>query len=261
MKKYYIGFIVLMAITLASLGYALGQAGAAKADKATDQAVEQIGTKLDEYSANHGGSIPQSLDALGVKDAPKTVSYQTMGASKYKICFDYHSASSGFDAGWASLLTGGITGGSQQTTVSPNGSYFDSSVETSHKKGNNCQTVSSSYLNTNPGSYASLQSSAATGASSVCLGDTSGYQVSGSLTVASVDQATSKITFSPDNQYVFDSTGNAVAPIASKNYTATTLFCDQSYNKSTIAAVQPGSTVQIYLDSAADNSVARVDAF
>jgi len=261
MKKYYIGFMVLMAVTLAAVGYALSQAGAAKADKATDQAVEQISGKLDEYAANNGGSVPQSLDALGVKDAPKTVSYQAIGSTKYKICFDYHSASSGFDAGWASLLTGGITGGSQQTPISPNGSYFDSSVEFSHKKGNNCQTVSSSYADTNPGSYLSPQLSASGGNSSPCLSDTSGYQASGSLTVASVDQAASKITFSPDNQYVYDNKGTALPAITSKSYTAETLFCDQNYSKSTVAAVHAGGTVQIYMNSPADTSVARVDAF
>ena len=88
----------------------------------------------------------------------------------------------------------------------------------------------------------------------------SGDEASGSATVTEVDTANSTITFSPDNQYLYDNKYNLLPAISSKTYTAATLFCNSGFDKSTVSSVHAGATVQIYLQTAGDASLARVDA-
>ena len=273
MKKYYIGFIVLMAVCLGALAYTLTQAGDAKADKATDQVVEQVAAKMDTYTSNNA-AVPKKLSDIGIKNAPSTVSYQAISDTKYKICFNYHAATSGFDAGWGSLLLGGITGGSgsnyQPQANYGNSGYFDSSVETSHKKGPNCQTVETYSAGLYPGGNAStniygnslLQNQTSTNQSSSCSDPpSSNYKVAGSITVSSVDTSKSLIYFSPQNQYVYDNvSGQNVPTIASKSYNSNTLFCSVSnLSTSSVSALKPGDVVTIYLTSASEGSLGQVD--
>ena len=139
LKKYYVGFSVLMIVALAFFIYAISQASAAKTDRTTNKSVEKISTKLDNYISD-GGSIPDSLGQAGIDSVAPTVKYTKPSDAQYKVCIDYKTAAGGFDASWASLF-GGIFGAGGSTSNSSGSSYFDPTVESSHKKGENCQTV------------------------------------------------------------------------------------------------------------------------
>lgn len=140
-KKYYVGFTIIVLFMLGALIFTLSQAASAKTDKKTDSAVDQIATKLEIYIAKNG-SIPETLGKADINDVPSTVVYTKVSSSQYKICFDYKNASSGFDAGWTSLFFGGsFNTPYEQNDSKTDNTYFDSSVSYHHKKGQNCQDV------------------------------------------------------------------------------------------------------------------------
>lgn len=137
LKKYYIGIIVLILIALGFLVYAITQSGGAKKDRATNAAVESIGSKLDSNISSKD-RIPADLAEAGITKMPPSVTYTKLSESKYKICLYYYQANNGLDADWSSIITAGL--GSTQS-VQTDSSYFDTFVEFSHKKGENCQTI------------------------------------------------------------------------------------------------------------------------
>jgi type II secretory pathway pseudopilin PulG len=271
MKKYYIGVLVLLALCVGALGYTISQSGAAKQDKATDKAVEDISIKLDTYISEHG-STPKSLAEAGLNDMPSTVSYQALSTEKYKICFDYHTASSNFDAGWGSLLFGGITGNSSYYDQSGDGSYFNSSVETTHKKGQNCQTVTP-YLyslcsGANDLTYGCdqtinqpINSLSNNAANSACESDTSAMAVAGSATIKSVNSTAKTITLDTSNQYLYDKSGNSLPAVSKVSYDTNTLFCDANFKKADATVLQSGKDVAIYMKNSGDTVAARVDVY
>jgi len=263
MKKYYIGFFVLLAVCLGCLVYVVSQGASAKTDKATDKVVEQFSNKFDQFSYN-GGALPVSLAAAGIKDAPSTVTYTKISGTKYKVCFDYKTAAGGFDAGWTAILLGGLGAGGQSSSDNnslDNGSYFNSDVEFNHKKGENCQTVT--YSNSGGGGLmqpdgVQTSNNSATGA---CDADTSQYKDYGSLSVSSVDTANQQINFSPDGQYVYDADYNQLPTITSLKYDSSTLFCDASLQPTTVSAVKAGGDVVIYLNSPTYTTLPRLDLY
>jgi hypothetical protein len=264
MKKYYIGFAVLMAVVLVSFIYAITQASAAKADHTTNQAIEDISGKLDSYAAANG--VPGSLAAANIKNAPSTIKYTKLSDSEYKICVTYKTAASGFDAGWAGLFLGGI--GDSSFGNSTDDSYFNPTVETKHKKGENCQTVkpySYNYYGTDGSSSSGSSSGQYQGASSACISPSFDLNVTGSITVSRVDAATKTIYFDPGGQYVYDysvggAAGETVPTISSKKYDDKTVFCDGKTLKTTdISSVKAGNEVMIYLKSASDSTLSQVE--
>lgn len=142
-QRYYLGLVVVFVFVLIALGYTVSQAGNEKIDRQTDTAVQNIADKLDSYTLNRG--VPDSLSQAGISNVPSTITYSTgNNHANYKICINYKSASSGFDASWFSLVSGAATAASSgSSTIYPttDHSYFDSSVIYNHKKGQNCQTV------------------------------------------------------------------------------------------------------------------------
>lgn len=137
LKKYYIGITVLILIAFGFLVYTITQSGGAKKDRATNAVVESIGDKLDNNISDKN-RIPVDLAEAGITKMPPSVTYTRLSDSQYKICFYYYQANNGLDADWSSIVTAGLN--STQTGQSDH-SYFDSSLEFSHKKGQNCQTV------------------------------------------------------------------------------------------------------------------------
>lgn len=142
MKKYYFGLIVLLMLTLGLTSYVLAAGKDGKKDEETNKKLDSINTKLNDhlYSEN---MIPASLEEVGVKDVPSTITYQKLDDERFKICVHFDSESSAFDAGPLALLTGLVF---RAPTPEPSSdeelTYFDGySLMFNHKKGENCQTV------------------------------------------------------------------------------------------------------------------------
>jgi hypothetical protein len=257
-KKYYIGFGVLIVLMLACVAYVFSQAGSAKADKLTDKTVEQISSKL-EINIADKGIIPGSLEEAGIKDPAPTVKYTRLDDTKYKVCIEYKTGSNGFDAGWGSLLLGGALNQGFQPESNPDKTYFDSTVQFSHKKGQNCQTVTPYLYGSGYSGDVGLNFNKYSSASSVCENPAQGL-ASGDLTVSRVDSASKTIYFESANQYVYDKSGNQVPTIGSKQYSDTTIFCNgKDLSLTNISAIKAGDQVTVFLKSTGDNTLSQVN--
>ncbi len=142
MKKYYVGLVVLLGLSICLVGYTLSRAGRAKADSQTTKTVNEAGSKLDLYISNNN-LIPDSLGAVGVKNVPSTITYTKIGNTQYKFCANYNTASAAFDAGWTALLGGAAS--SVYPNI-PSNTTNNIALDTyliiyQHKKGQNCQTI------------------------------------------------------------------------------------------------------------------------
>lgn len=260
-KKYYIGLAVLIVVALGFFGYAISQAGTAKVDKKTDDAVQKVADKLDIYTVSKG--VPENLAAAGVNDVPDTIQYTKIDSQQYKVCIDYKNAKSGFDAGWWSLL-GGSVGASQDQTnqLDTNHSYFDSTVIYKHKKGQNCQTVktvdyNSSYLDNNSSSSSSSGTSIYGNNSSACSSDFDTYYgLQGQAKIASVDTTGQAINFQASGQTVKDESGGSLPAVSSMKYDSITVFCSSSGQVTSAASLKPGDSVKFF---ASDKSSTTLD--
>ena len=252
--KYYIGFGVLMLVLVFAVTYVFSEAGAAKTDKQTDKTVEQISNKLESKIATTG-EIPASLQAAGVSDPASTVTYTRLSTTKYKVCVEYKTASSGFDAGWGSLLLGGAFSSANQPSFNSDHTYFDSTVEFNHKKGQNCQTVTPYSYNSNYNGFSSFSKTA----SSICENPAVDL-VNGDLTVSRIDTVSKTIYFDAANQYVYDKSGNLVPTISSKQYSDSTIFCNtRDLSLTSVSAIKAGDQVTVYLKNAGDNTLYQVN--
>lgn len=260
-RKYYVGLGVLMVIALGCLVYAISQAGAAKADKKTNLAVQKISDKMTTYTIDNG--VPASLQEAGISDVPSSIKYTKIDSQKYKICIDYKTASSGFDAGWFSLLGGAYGGGSPQDT-SGDHSYFDSTVQYRHKKGQNCQTITDSYSGylkssssstTNPSFSSTNQSTS----SLACSSDYDNYYgLQGQATVSSINPTTRTINFSTAGQTVTDDQGKPLPAITSLNYDDITVFCSTAKKTTTVSSLKTGQKVKFFASSSDSTTLDKV---
>jgi Tfp pilus assembly protein PilV len=140
LTRYKIGLAVLGLFSIGLLGMVLVQANGAKQDNTTYKKAQEVAQKLNAYTLTK--SVPSSLAAAGITDVPSTISYNQLSSTSYKFCVTYKTSSSGFDASnvQSELLSGGAVSSS---------SYYDSStssylsVDSTHHKGQNCQTVKS----------------------------------------------------------------------------------------------------------------------
>lgn len=246
--------------------YTVSQAGAAKADKRTNEAVQTISTKLELYILNNG--VPGSLKEAGINNMPSTVKYTKISDEKYKICFDYKNASSGFDAGWWSLL-GGSFAGADSKQVNTDHTYFDAMVQYQHKKGMNCQTVTNSYAGFTNSNYNSGNSSSSFGSGSgsssqsydslACSSDyDSYYGMQGQATVKSIDTATKTISFETSGQTIKDAQGNAQPAMASAKYSEITIFCTSAKHTTTASSVKAGEKIKFFANSTSSASLDKI---
>ena len=259
-KKYYIGFGVLLVLMVGCLIYVVSQAGATKTDRQTNDVVEKIASKLDT-NISTVGDTPVSLQAAGINGVPSTIEYTRLSSSSYKICIDYKTGSSGFDAGWSSLLLGGIYGStSNPTPSSTDKSYFDSTIEFTHKKGQNCQTVtpyiysglndSGSSLNSNNGVYVTCSSYSQT------------YMGRRTAKIASINTANETINLDATYTQTFeDGSGFVSSPttVQSMTYNTITSFYDPSCQKITAADLKPGQIVAFYVSSQTDTFAGNIE--
>lgn len=136
LKKYKLGFLAIGLITLGLFVWLVVQASATKSDAKTLKAAQTAADKLNSYSQG----VPDSLAAAGVKDVPSSIKYTKLSSTKYKFCVTYKTTSSDFDA--SNTLFSLATGGSLNNKYDYNStdtSYL--TVDSSHKKGTTCQTV------------------------------------------------------------------------------------------------------------------------
>lgn len=141
LAKYQVGFAVLGVLTFGLLIFVLLQAQAAKTDTATYKVATKIAADLQAYTSSKN-TIPSSLQEIGATKVPDTIKYTKLSSSKYKFCVSY-KAESGFSSGSVtSTVLGAAYGGG--ATASASQANADSSylyVDSSHKKGENCQTI------------------------------------------------------------------------------------------------------------------------
>ena len=265
--KYYIGFGVLMLVLVFAVTYVFSEAGAAKTDKQTDKTVEQISNKLESKIATTG-EIPASLQAAGVSDPASTVTYTRLSTTKYKVCVEYKTASSGFDAGWGSLLLGGAFSSANQPSFNSDHTYFDSTVEFNHKKGQNCQTVTPYSVGglyggaygggLYNGSLAPSGSNLAAPITKVTCDESGNSVFVGYMTVKSINPALNDISFTSGDATTSPSSSSANS-VTTRVYDSTTVFCDADAQPASVSILKAGDYVIVYSKSNSDSTIARID--
>ncbi len=143
--KYKFGLLAIAIFTVALLIAVIIQAGPTKQDTQTYNKATNIANSLNNY-IDTNGIIPNTLGDAGIYNIPSTVSYQpNPDGNSYKFCVDYKTTSSGFDSANVAgdLVTSSEGGGSGGNYTNNTDLY----INTSHKKGENCQTIYPSYLN------------------------------------------------------------------------------------------------------------------
>jgi hypothetical protein len=176
-KKYYVGFIVLVVITAGITIYTLIQGASSKQDIQTEKKAQEIATKLNSFIASKF-ELPASLEEAGIKDVPDTIKYTVKDDTSYKFCVTYKAASSYGSGDITSLLWGSALRDLSQVDTSNYDSpdYASSSLYLSyyHKKGENCQTVKpyNLYIPSNNDYYSSYNSNTSTSTISVAARDT-----------------------------------------------------------------------------------------
>jgi hypothetical protein len=138
LKKYKIGLLVLLVLTIGLAGLVIVQAGGTKQDAKTDTAANNIADTLNNY-VDTNQIVPTSLSEAGVSTVPSSISYQKLSDSSYKFCITYKSNSSGFDASGA--VSNVVTGGTIFNTPLQPADNSTLIIDTTHHKGANCQTV------------------------------------------------------------------------------------------------------------------------
>lgn len=145
MKKYYIGIIVICLCALGLAGYTAYIGVQSKQDVQTEKKAREIAEKLNRY-VDTEKKIPESLNEVGVSDAPESISYEKLSDATYKFCQTYKADSTYDYNGLTGTLVGGaINGGisaypddyDYYASQNPESLYIDGT----HKKGENCQTI------------------------------------------------------------------------------------------------------------------------
>lgn len=137
LAKYKIGLAVIGAFTLVIVAVVIAQASATKQDSATYTSATKIADSLNNY-VNQNQTIPDSLSSAGVPIVPPAVTYHKLSVSSYRFCVAYKATSSGFNA--ASVESNLIAGGALSSSA-PSADTTSLYIDSSHHKGQNCQTI------------------------------------------------------------------------------------------------------------------------
>ena len=140
LSKYRIGLGLIGIFTLALLILVVTQASATKQDNVTYNQANKAADKLNNYTENYS-LIPASLTAVGANNLSPNISYHKVSDTSYRFCVTYKAASSGFNT---TTVEQNIV-----TAAAGQGTGFDSSatdntallIDTTHHKGQNCQTI------------------------------------------------------------------------------------------------------------------------
>lgn len=136
--KYQIGLGILGLITAGFMITLVVLAGSSKQDTKTYESATEIADKLNNYVSTHG-EIPDSLQTTGMRDVPKTISYQKLDEKSYRFCVTYKTDSGTVDASTAinDALTGFYGGYNYGSYESDDYLFIDSN----YSSGENCQTI------------------------------------------------------------------------------------------------------------------------
>ena len=238
LNRYKIGLAVIGAFTVFLLIFILAQAGTTRADANTFKAASDAAEKLNTYTDTKG-KIPETLSETGAKNVPDTINYRKLSDETYRFCVTYKSKSTNFDAR-DTLLTA-ATGGSPLPNdgSNPVTSDYYLTVESSHNKGDNCQTVRPYLLSSN----SSLQSSdfTTTGPYSEC-GNSYNYVMSGELIRSISTGSTASIQ-------VADTATSASTTLA---LSSKVQVFDVSCNPLQLSQVKAGDYVNLYFNPYGD---------
>jgi len=147
LAKYKIGLGILSLFAVVLLVIVLTQANATRQDTNAYNQATTIANTLNNYVDNNG-VIPLSLSDAGVSNIPTSVSYQKLSDSSYKFCVNYKTTSSGFDTtGVESELVTGST--DQSSSYSTSNLNTDLYLDSTHHKGENCQSITPDLYNFN----------------------------------------------------------------------------------------------------------------
>ena len=141
LAKYKLGFGMVALFGIILVVIVVVQASATKSDNNTYQQASGIADKLNTYTESNN-VIPDSLATAGVGDTPSSVNYHKLSNTSYQFCVTYKTTSSGFDASnvETQLLTAEATAvGSSSSTPADNTYLY---LDSTHHKGQNCQTIS-----------------------------------------------------------------------------------------------------------------------
>lgn len=135
--KYKIGFLALGLFTVGIALFLVLQASATKKDSETYKQAEKTANQLNEYLSQKQAP-PSSLEAAGISYDKETVAYKKISSEKYQFCVTYKADGTTIDG--TSLLTSVMYTGMD---MQPTDDYEDSMLylSSSHKKGENCQTI------------------------------------------------------------------------------------------------------------------------
>lgn len=179
-------------------------------DKRTVGQAQTVANKLNDY-VYEKRTLPESLQAAGIKQVPDSVSYRKLSPATYKFCVTFKAASNNdvFDMYYGGSFYDGSF--EDQAKDPPDAIYIDSYR---HHKGSNCLTVKP-YLNNEPLQSSSSdtpssgistvtdpkqQAIASAGQDNVC--NLSGFGTRYSGTVASVGTADGKPIVPTTNQAI-----------------------------------------------------------
>jgi hypothetical protein len=140
LNKYMLGLLALGVFTLILLVMVLSQAGATKQDNTTYNKATDIANKLNSY-VDTNLTLPSSLSEAGINNVPSTITYTKINYTKYRFCVEYKTKSDNFDpySAESQLLTASGYGGNVNQVGGS--SSFDLYIDSSHNKGENCQTI------------------------------------------------------------------------------------------------------------------------
>lgn len=143
MKKYYIAFALLVAVTIGLAGYTVYQGKLSKQDETLQKHAEEIAEDLNDYISDEN-KIPADLEEAGIDDVPEGISYERNSDVKYTFCVTYKTTSSGYSAGtWevatATLMQSYYGGVYDDYDYGPDTSLYINTY--GHAKGKKCYEV------------------------------------------------------------------------------------------------------------------------
>lgn len=253
MKKYYIGLSILAGITVALFIYILTMGMAGKNDKVTYNKAVDMSEKLNAY-VNTNSKIPESLDEVGIKDVPSSISYTKKDSKSYEFCVTYKNDRKGGSSTSPAILLSPLTAASQISGATSNAEFYKTFYSSSpqsylyldyyYSAGKNCKTVTPyMYDSSNYDSSSSSVSDSTYSSTSkeVC---STAYSWGGNLTdyFYSLDESKKQISYS------YYST--ASASNATYNYTASTKFVDSDCGTISVTSLKKGDSYTVYYDNA-----------
>ncbi len=145
MKKYRLGLLILGLITIGLTIYIATLGLSTRQDVKTEKSIEDVGNKLNSY-IDREQEIPESLDVVGARDVPSTITYTKLSEKEYKLCATYKAAKGYGSGDISSVVTGAIFSryyGYDSSLYEGSEDYKPASYYPSytHKKGQDCQTI------------------------------------------------------------------------------------------------------------------------